>query len=524
VTYTPTAYEKGLWHWLDSVVGSTVDDIRYANQPFAVGGKTVVTIQVLQVTQEMTPSRRLTIPGRHEEIESAYTGTVSVQVFGPNHRAIAQTIVRSLWRDDIGRTNTANGVEVRGEVGGIQDLSALIATDYLARSGVDFSFSFRQIWTADEASAAITAAAATGMGGTAFVEQSKRIAAALRGESTVTVGASVSMTASATIEGASTVSVGATVRVPVSVQCVGGSSVIVGAMARRIAEATCAGASSVLVGGMVRRLAKTSPIIGASSVIASTLARRMAIVATSGGSVVTASGGIRRPYDDIEALNPDFFVQFKYPVYAGQQALFRDELCTSPVTDAGNHTIGGAKNPFSGDIVLTQASASARPLWGGGSVGAVFDAIDDFLESPSSLILALPYTLGIRQRNTNADTTRQTFIHYGASYLFREGGSLKSAVAYTFPNDTSYPNDMSEVMLIKEALANPPAATASVEWNGNRTEQTQASETVAFGTSGPIIVGSQAGSIRFAAMEVSFVVAFARVLSEPEKAILRGAP
>ena len=365
MSYSPTAYEAGLWHWLDSVVGSTVDDIRYANQPFAVGGKTVVTIQVLQVTQEMTPSRRLTVIDRREEIESAYTGTVSVQVFGPNHRAIAQTIVRSLWRDDIGRKNTANGIQVRGEVGGIQDLTALVATDYLARSGVDFTFSFREIWTADEASAAITAAAATGMGGTTLVEQSKRIAAALRGESTVTVGASVSMTASATIEGESTVSVGATGRVPVAAQCVGASSVVARGVCVRAGRAVVAGASSVTVRGSAVRAVRA---------------------AITGSSLVVARGErIRPPYWAIQELEPDFFVQFKYPVYAGQQVLFRDPECTIPVTDAGNHTIGGVKDPFTGEIAVTQPSASSRPLWGGESVGAVFDAIDDYLVGSNPL-------------------------------------------------------------------------------------------------------------------------------------------
>jgi len=87
------------------------------------------------------------------------------------------------------------------------------------------------------------------------------------------------------------------------------------------------------------------------------------------------------PYDDIAALTPDLFAQFRYNVYNNTQVLFRDPACLSPVTDAGVHTIGGVKNPFTGAIILTQPDAGKRPLWMGEAVGAKFDGVDDLLEN-----------------------------------------------------------------------------------------------------------------------------------------------
>lgn len=110
------------------------------------------------------------------------------------------------------------------------------------------------------------------------------------------------------------------------------------------------------------------------------------------------------PYDDIAALMPDFFAQLNYNVYAGEQVLFRDPECTSPVTEAGNHTIGGVKDPFTGAIILTQPDAAKRPLWGGESVGAVFDGIDDYLVGSNPL--------GTASRTVIASATADT-LHQG---------------------------------------------------------------------------------------------------------------
>jgi len=91
------------------------------------------------------------------------------------------------------------------------------------------------------------------------------------------------------------------------------------------------------------------------------------------------------PYSAIENLSPDLFAQLKYPIYNGRRVLFRDPACTLLVTDAGVHTIGGVKDPFTGAIVLTQADAAKRPLWMGESIGAKGDGVDDYLYGDNPL-------------------------------------------------------------------------------------------------------------------------------------------
>jgi len=81
-------------------------------------------------------------------------------------------------------------------------------------------------------------------------------------------------------------------------------------------------------------------------------------------------------YADIEALGTNYFFQLRYPIYEGEQVLFQDAACTVPVTLAGQHTIGGVKDPFTGDIIATQATSARRPLWVGTTAGAYFDGTD----------------------------------------------------------------------------------------------------------------------------------------------------
>jgi len=118
-------------------------------------------------------------------------------------------------------------------------------------------------------------------------------------------------------------------------------------------------------------------------------------------------GGGSKPFDKIEALTPDLFAQFRYPVYNNTQVLFRDPACTLLVTDAGVHTIGGVKSPFTGAIILTQADAAKRPLWMGPLVGANWDGIDDYFDS------VVNYT------GSN--------LSWAASYKNRTGGGILGA-------------------------------------------------------------------------------------------------
>jgi len=228
------------------------------------------------------------------------------------------------------------------------------------------------------------------------------------------------------------------------------------------------------------------------------------------------------PYDAIKNLSPDLFAQFRYPVYAGEQVLFRDPACTVPVTDAGVHTIGGVKNPFTGAIILTQADAAKRPLWMGESIGARADGIDDFMVSPSPVSLGFPHTISARGANTDTYTNRQTILTFGNSKLFRESGDLVGSVNYAFPRDAAYPNDLEVRTLIKEDIEQAPNSTASIEWDGNRTEQTQTGETAQFDSTGYFIVGSQSptSSVRVAAMDYQWVSGLSRLLTRSEKDIL----
>ena len=91
------------------------------------------------------------------------------------------------------------------------------------------------------------------------------------------------------------------------------------------------------------------------------------------------------PYDKIENISPDLFAQFRYPVYNNTQVLFRDPACTLPVTDAGVHTIGGVKDPFTGAIILTQPDAAKRLMWMGEVLGAKGDGVDDYLYGDNPL-------------------------------------------------------------------------------------------------------------------------------------------
>ena len=123
------------------------------------------------------------------------------------------------------------------------------------------------------------------------------------------------------------------------------------------------------------------------------------------------------PYSAIGALSPDLFAQFKYPVYNNVQVLFRGPACTVPVTDAGVHTIGGVKDPFTGAIILTQPDAGKRPLWMGESIGANTDGIDDELTLDLAVITSPQnWTIGGRVNLTQgASTTYQRIIYVGNS-------------------------------------------------------------------------------------------------------------
>jgi len=126
------------------------------------------------------------------------------------------------------------------------------------------------------------------------------------------------------------------------------------------------------------------------------------------------------PYDAIKNLSPDLFAQFRYPVYAGEQVLFRDPACTVPVTDAGVHTIGGAKDPFTGAIILTQADAEKQFLWMGESIGARADGIDDYMIHTFGSI-PIDTDLTVATRYKAASNTNKAQSIFRADYA---GGEL----------------------------------------------------------------------------------------------------
>lgn len=236
--------------------------------------------------------------------------------------------------------------------------------------------------------------------------------------------------------------------------------------------------------------------------------------------------GLLGQYKAIQDLNPDLFVQFKYPVYAGQQVLFRDELCTSPVTDAGNHTIGGVKDPFTGEIVLTQASASRRPLWGGESVGAIFDGIDDYLSKGSAALSGTSYSVFASVVSVGTGSTYGSLVDGVADSAFY--------LAQHTTNNRSYVQMFDDSSAIIGALAIPTYpgvvggkklgwTVANVNTDGVQTDATSGGGVVTPGGNN-LTIGARVGlgANAFLPGTISWVAGFNRDTTPAEELILRG--
>ena len=80
---------------------------------------------------------------------------------------------------------------------------------------------------------------------------------------------------------------------------------------------------------------------------------------------------ITAEYDAILATEPTVPVMLQLASYRGQQILFQDAACTVPVTSIGD-PVGGVRRPVIDDILATQSTDSARPVWHGPEVGCRF--------------------------------------------------------------------------------------------------------------------------------------------------------
>lgn len=175
MTYQPTNYEKALWTWLDLVVGSDVTEIRFANQRAPRAKSPFVTLQVISDIATQTPEARTTdkpfIPAGDDpppdngfivELHEHRSATVSINVFGANHRALMKRIERSIFDPFVADFNTSNNIEVQEAIGSARDLTALVSTEYEGRTQLDFRVAYNATTESPFAMPAIKGAAAAG--------------------------------------------------------------------------------------------------------------------------------------------------------------------------------------------------------------------------------------------------------------------------------------------------------------------------------------------------------------------------
>lgn len=110
MSYSPRTYEVALRDWLVRALGSGVGVV-YANQTGSPRPpRPFVSLQVVSLTAQGTPGDRLTntaAPVDPEEVDPPprwvgrlrhnYIGRCDVNVFGDNHRELAELIQTSLW-------------------------------------------------------------------------------------------------------------------------------------------------------------------------------------------------------------------------------------------------------------------------------------------------------------------------------------------------------------------------------------------------------------------------------------------
>ena len=227
-------------------------------------------------------------------------------------------------------------------------------------------------------------------------------------------------------------------------------------------------------------------------------------------------------YEAIKALGLDFFVQFEHAVYRGRQVLFRDPECTVPVTEIGNHTIGGAKDPFTLEIVQTQPNASARPLWLGPGVGARFDGIDDHLRKGSAALSGDTFSVFASVNEVNSST-----------YAFFVDGVADSAFCMLDRPDIgrAYVQLNLDGIFGTVALSTYPSvwggkrlglAAAIVDKNGTQTEATSAT-TLITPRANNFTIGSRTLQQANAFLDgtISWVAGFNRDTTPAEELILR---
>lgn len=145
--YQPTDQEKALYKWLDLVVGGQVTEIRYANQKAARPDRPFVTLQVNTDQESQTPEVK-TLDEQHadgtykQQMTERRTGTVSVNVYGADHKDLIAQIERSLWDPEVTRKNTQNGIQVQRPMSGPQDNTTGLATTFEGRSQQDYQFGY----------------------------------------------------------------------------------------------------------------------------------------------------------------------------------------------------------------------------------------------------------------------------------------------------------------------------------------------------------------------------------------------
>lgn len=289
--------------------------------------------------------------------------------------------------------------------------------------------------------------------------------------------------------------------------------------------------TSTVSGGLTLSRALSGSAVGTSSV-SGRLDARMGLSGAAVGTA-TVSGAlsvIRQPYAEIVDLQPDFFVQFVHPVWYGEQVLFRDPECTSPVTDPGNHTIGGVRDPFTGDIVLTQESASRRPLWTGDSAG--FDGVDDYFGSDFDG-LGDEFSQFISGENVVYIGEGHAFLLEGGSkerefsLWVRPGGSLDAVVNTRDQSNsivsatTGGPIGFDSFVLGAKVFQDYTCSIISPDGVEHTTDTS--AKYFAMATR-KLLVGSQTGSDRFNKFDCRWMAAFNRITTPAEEAMLRANP
>lgn len=148
MTYQPTDSERAVYSWLAEVAGTGVE-VRFAMQAAPRPDAPFVTLQVISDTANQS-AEVVTVDvdfspaadGYVTRITEHRVATVSVNAFGAAHRAIMARIERSIFDPHVVDLNTQNGVEVQEAIGPTQDLSELVATDYVGRTQLDFRVAY----------------------------------------------------------------------------------------------------------------------------------------------------------------------------------------------------------------------------------------------------------------------------------------------------------------------------------------------------------------------------------------------